>query len=141
MFAEEDNMSVEDSLDGSSKDELNPDILENEENWSELSTVGESNYPTYTIGGIGSGLGLLQMKETPELESELIVVYEFVSEGEDEIYTNIAGKEPDIHTIDLPYNQFDKRESAEEYMKTAMEIGVENVLRDYGLRRAKNRVF
>lgn len=87
------------------------------------------------------GLGLLKVKETPVMENELLVVYEFVSAGEDEIYTNIAGEAPDIHTVDLPYNRFDDRESAEEYMGFAMDYGVENILREYGLRTAKNRNF
>lgn len=134
-------MSVEDSLDGSSDDELKPDLLENDEDWSRLSTVGESSYPTYTVGGVNQGLGLLQVEETPELDRELIVVYEFVAAGEDEIYTSIAGEEPDIHTVDLPYNQFDNVESAEEYAEFVMDYGVENVLRDYGLRTAKSRTF
>jgi hypothetical protein len=135
-------MSVEDSLDGSSENELKPEMLENEEDWSRLSTVSsDSSYPTYTIGGVNQGLGLLQIEETPEMNHELIVVYEFVSAGEDEIYTNIAGKEPDIHTVDLPYNQFDDREKAEEYAGFVMDYGVENVLRDHGLKTAKNRTF
>jgi hypothetical protein len=135
-------MSVEDSLDGSSDDELKPDLLENDEDWSRLSTVSaDSSYPTHTIGGVNQGLGLLQIEETPEMDHELIVVYEFVSAGEDEIYTSIAGEEPDIHTVDLPYNQFDDREKAEEYADFAMDYGVDNILQDYGLRTAKNRTF
>jgi hypothetical protein len=134
-------MSVEDNLEGSSDKELKPELLESEEDWSRLSTIDENNYPTYMVGDIGSGLGLLQIEETPELEHDLIVIYEFVSEGEDEIYTSIAGEEPDIHTVDLPYNQFDDRERAGEYMETAVNIGVENVLRGYGLRNGKNRML
>lgn len=135
-------MSVEDSLDGSSDDELKPDVLENDEDWSRLSTVSaDSSYPTYTIGGVNQGLGLLQVEETPEMDRDLIVVYEFVSAGEDEVYTSIAGEEPDIHTVDLPYNQFDDREKAEEYAGFVMDYGVENILREYGLRTAKSRTF
>ncbi len=90
-------MSVEDALDGSSDDELNPDMLENGEAWSRLSTVSSDHpYPTHQVGGVGQGLGLLKVKETPEMENELLVVYKFVSAGEDEIYTNIAGEAPDI---------------------------------------------
>lgn len=135
-------MSVEDALDGSSDDDLNPDMLENDEEWSRLSTVSSDHpYPTHQIGGVDQGLGLLKVKETPEMENELLVVYEFVSAGEDEIYTSIAGEEPDIHTVDLPYNQFDDREAAEDYMEFSMDYGVENILREYGLRTAKNRNF
>ncbi len=135
-------MSVEDALEGSSDDDLKPEVLENDEDWSRLSTVSSSNsYPTYQVGGINQGLGLLKIMETPEMNDDLIVVYEFVSEREDEIYTNIADEEPDIHTIDLPYNQFDDRESAEDYIDFAMDYGVENILREYVLSTAKNRNF
>lgn len=133
-------MSVEDSLDGSSEDELKPELLENDEDWSRLSTVSsDSSYPTYTIGGIDQGLGLLQVKETPELENELIVVYEFISEGEDEIVTNLQESKPNIHTVDLPYNQFDDPRKAEGYAEFVMAYGVEKVLSKYGIKVPDSR--
>lgn len=133
-------MSIEDVLDGSSESELKSTDISNED-WSELSTTSsESPYSTYKIGGIGEGLGTLQIRETPELDRDLIVVYEFISEGEKEIATNILGGKPNIHTVDLPYNQFDDGSKAEEYREFIMDYGVEDVLSDYGIQVPDSRM-
>jgi hypothetical protein len=134
--------SVEEVLDGSESElKSDEDVLSSGEEWSKLPSRPSSgrDYPTYHIGGI-DGSGTLRLEEAPEgLERDLIVVYEFGFAGEEEIVSNLQDEDPDIHTIDLPYNLFEDEESAEAYMDFVMDYGVENILDEYGVRPAKSR--
>lgn len=136
--------SVEEVLDGS-HDELKSadDVLSSGEEWSKLPSRPSSgrDYPTYQIGGI-DGTGTLRLEETPDdMEFDLIVVYEFGFAGEEEPVSGLMEEDPDIHTIDLPYNRFDDEVEALDYMDFVMDYGVENVLDEYGVRPAKPRTF
>lgn len=133
--------SVDEVLDGSENELKSESVLSSDEDWSKLPSRPSSgrSYPTYQIGGI-DGSGTLRLEEAPEsLERDLIVVYEFGFEGEEEVVTNLQGEAPDIHTIDLPYNLFDDEEEAENYMDFVMDYGVENVLEEYGVSPVKSR--
>lgn len=134
-------MSVEEVLDGSESELKSESVLSSEEDWSRLPSRPSSgrSYPTYSIGGI-DGSGTLRLEETPErFESNLIVVYEFGFAGEKEPVSSLLDEDPDIHTIDLPYNVFDDEDEALDYMDFVMDYGVENVLDEYGVRPAKSR--
>lgn len=132
--------SAEEVLDGS-ESELKSEDLSSGEDWSKLPSRPSSgrDYATYQVGGI-YGSGTLRLEDAPEeLEFDLVVVYEFVFAGEEEIVSSLQDEDPDIHTIDLPYNRFDDEQEAEGYMDFLMDYGVENVLDEYGVRPAKSR--
>ena len=131
--------SVDEILDVS-ESELKSEDFSGEE-WSRLPSGPSSgrDYRTYGIGGI-DGSGTLRLEEAPEgLGWDLIVVYEFGFAGEEEPVSSLLGEDPDVHTIDLPYNVFDDVEEAESYMDFVVDYGVENVLDEYGVRSAKSR--
>ena len=137
-------MSVDEVLDGS-ESELKSDesVLSSGEEWSKLPSRPSSgrDYATYHIGGI-DGSGTLRLEETPEgLDGDLIVVYEFGFAGEEEPVSSLQDEDPDVHTIDLPYNLFDSEDEALGYMDFVMDYGVENVLDEYGVGPAKSRTF
>lgn len=54
--------------------------------------------------------------------------------------SSLQDEEPDVYTVDLPYNLFDDEGDAEAYMDFVMDYGVENVLEEYGVRPAKSRI-
>ena len=131
--------SVDEILDGSESGLKSEDF--SGEDWSRLPSRPSHgrSYPVYLIGGI-DGSGTLRLKETPEgLGSDFIVVYEFGFAGEEEPVSSLLDEEPDVHTINLPYNVFDEVEEAEGYMDFLVDYGVENVLDEYGVRPAKSR--
>jgi hypothetical protein len=132
--------SVDEILNGSNEN-LNREDLFPDEDWSRLPSRPSTgrDYPTYSIGGIESS-GTLRLEEAPEgLEKDLIVVYEFGFAGDEEIVSNLQSEDPDVHTIDLPYNLFDDEDEALDYMDFVMDYGVENVLDEYGVRPGKSR--
>ncbi|MFB6180938.1 MAG: hypothetical protein ABEJ93_03605 [Candidatus Nanohalobium sp.] len=132
--------SVEEVLDGSD-DELKSEDLSSGEEWRRLPERPSSgrDYPTYHISGI-DGSGTLRLEEAPEgLEWDLIMVYEFGFAGDEEPVSSLQDEDPDVHTIDLPYNLFDDEQEAEAYMDFVMDYSIENVLDEYGMRPAKSR--
>ena len=134
-------MSVDDVLDGSKNGLKSGSVLSSDEDWSKMPSRPSSgrDYVTYSIGGI-DGSGTLRLEEAPEdFENSLIVVYEFGFAGEKEPVSGLLEEDPDIHTIDLPYNLFDSEDEALGYMDFVMDYGVENILDEYGVRPAKTR--
>jgi hypothetical protein len=113
-------------------------------NWSRLP-ASPRNYgspSTYSLGGVGDGLGTLNVREVEDedLAYDWTVVYEFVSEGELEPVTDVLGEEPDIHTVDLPNNSFDSREAAEHYARIMVEEqDIGEVFEEYGVRVPETR--
>lgn len=112
--------------------------------WSELpSSPGEQDTPTtYSLGGIGDGMGTLNVREAEDedLAYDWTVVYEFVSDGELEPVSTILDGEPDIHTVDLPNNSFDSRDAAERYARHIVEEeDIGELLEEYGVRVPETR--
>jgi hypothetical protein len=133
-------VSVDEVLDGS-ESELKSEDLSSGEEWSRLPSRPSSgrDYVTYQIGGI-DGTGTLRLEESPEgLDRELIVVYEFVFGGGEEPVSSLLEEDPDVHTIDLPYNTFDDEDAALEYMDFVLDYGLEYVLDEYSVGPAKSR--
>ncbi len=107
-------------------------FLSDDPDWSELASHSE-NGTTFTSGYSRDGMATIGVKEYGE--DEWAVVYDLVTEGGSEPVSNILGDEkPGFRSFDLPYNIFDDRDTAAEYAETLMQIDLENLFREYGLR-------
>jgi hypothetical protein len=118
--------------------------------WSVLpsSPRVEDAPTTYSLGGIGEGMGTLHVREVEDesLAYDWTVVYEFIAPGEKEPVSSILGEddeygEPDIHAVDLPNNSFDSRDAAERYAEIMVEEqDIGELLEGYGIQPPETRM-
>jgi len=108
-------------------------FLSNDADWIELPSRSTSN-TTFTSGYSRDGMATLLISEYGE--DEWAVVYNLVTEGGSEPVSNILDEDekPGFLSFDLPYNVFDEKWDAVDYAETLMQVDLENVFREYGLR-------
>lgn len=117
--------------DPASSDELDR-FLSEDPDWKRLASRS-TNGITFSSGYSQDGMATLSVSEYGE--DEWAVVYDLVTEGGSEPVSNILGDEkPGFRSFDLPHNIFDDKEDAVEYAETLMQVDLEEVFREYGLR-------
>lgn len=108
-------------------------FVSDDADWTELPSRSSNNI-TFTSGYNRDGMATMRVSEYGE--HEWAVVYNLVSEGDSEPISNILDEDekPGFLSFDLPYNIFDEKEKAVEYAETLMQVDLENIFREYGLR-------
>lgn len=107
-------------------------FLSNESDWVELSSRRTNNI-VYSSGYNRNGMATIGVKEYEE--DKWIVLYNIINEGGSEPISNILGdQKPGLKSYDLPYNNFEKKENAVEYAETLMQVDLEGLFCEYGLK-------
>lgn len=108
-------------------------FLSDDPDWAELPSRSTNN-ATFTSGYSQNGMATIRVSEYGE--DEWAIVYNLVTEGGSEPVSNILGEDekPGFLSFDLPYNIFEEKDAAVDYAKTLMQVDLEEVFREYGLR-------
>jgi hypothetical protein len=107
-------------------------FLSKEADWTKLPSR-RTNNTTFTSGYSQDGMAVIGVREYDE--DNWAVVYDLITEGGSEPVSNILGdEEAGILSFDLPYNIFEKKDDAVEYAEILMQVDLEGLFREYGLK-------
>lgn len=111
-------------------------FLSGDPDWKRLrSNTSENRDITYSSGYSQDGMATIKITSS---ENEWRVIYGLVTEGGSEPVSNIT-ENPDYHNLDLPYNRFEDKQDAVEYAETLMQINLQNLFEEYGLKPDTDR--